>query len=191
MAHKKKKQSCHGKHKAKETLAVEQGVAEDGLSAFLHRVRSAFEEGQLDLAIGILSQAAAYVTETSKLSSREAVLWEKFGEPLISTGEIEQFVDLLPKMVKIHPWDSDVHSHMLFNLRHLPDVDPQMIFDEHKRWAEIHAPVNRMEVVHDNVADPDRPLRIGYISPVMSLWAEVLKANDKSRLVLRFEKGDN
>ena len=58
-----------------------------------------------------------------------------------------------------------IRSIFLFILHHLPDIDPQVIFDEHKRWAEIHAPVNHMEVVHDNIADPDRRLRIGYISP--------------------------
>ena len=105
-------------------------VAEDRPSAFLCRIESAFKDGQLDLAIGILSQAAQHVAETSRLSSNEVVLWEKFGEHLISTGEIGKLADLLSKMVKIHPWDSDVHSHMLFNLHHVPDVDPQMILDE-------------------------------------------------------------
>jgi len=163
MAQEKKKRPCRSK--VKKSSPVQQDGTEDGLAAFLRKIKSAFEEGQLELAIGILSQAAKYVSETSNLSSSEAVLWEKFGAHLISTGEIEQLVDLLPKMVKIHPWDSNVHSHMLFTLHHLPEVDQQMIFDEHKRWAEIHAPANKIELFHDNVADPDRRLRIGYISP--------------------------
>ena len=39
-----------------------------------------------------------------------------------------------------------------------------MIFDEHKRWAKIHAPVNPAERVHNNTLEPDRKLRIGYMS---------------------------
>lgn len=165
MVRKKKNRSCRRKQKAKNNSAVQKGENVDELSAFLCRIKAAFKDGQIDLALDILSQAAKYVTETSNLSSSEALLWEKSGIQLISTGEIEQLVELLSKTVKIHPWDADVHSRMLFNLHHLPEVDQQMIFDEHKRWAQVHADANKMELFHDNVADPDRRLRIGYISP--------------------------
>jgi predicted O-linked N-acetylglucosamine transferase (SPINDLY family) len=138
---------------------------EKNISGFLCRVKSAFDDGRLDTATDILSHAAKYVSETSNLFPSEVVLWEKFGVHLLLMGEIEQLVDSLAKMAKMHPWNSDVHSHMLFNLHHLPGIDQQMIFDEHKRWAQIHAPVDRMEVFHNNNADPDRRLRIGYISP--------------------------
>jgi len=34
-----------------------------------------------------------------------------------------------------------------------------------RRWGDIHAPPTRARVSHNNIPDPDRKLRIGYISP--------------------------
>jgi predicted O-linked N-acetylglucosamine transferase (SPINDLY family) len=50
-------------------------------------------------------------------------------------------------------------------MHYLPDQDPQALLAEHKRWAAIHAPRNRARTSHDNAPDPNRRLRIGYISP--------------------------
>jgi predicted O-linked N-acetylglucosamine transferase (SPINDLY family) len=50
-------------------------------------------------------------------------------------------------------------------LHYLPDIRPQMLFDEHERWGQIHAPLSRARTSHDNEPAPDRRLRIGYISP--------------------------
>lgn len=131
----------------------------------LSRVKSAFDDGQIESAIEILSQAAEHVSQTSNISASDVFLWEKFGSHLILTGEIDQLLDLLPKMLQTYPWTHNVHSHMLFNLHHLPDIDQKVIFDEHKRWAKSHASVENAANFHDNIADPDRRLRIGYISP--------------------------
>jgi predicted O-linked N-acetylglucosamine transferase (SPINDLY family) len=40
-----------------------------------------------------------------------------------------------------------------------------MIFEEHERWGQIHAPTSLARKSHNNGRDPDRRLRIGYISP--------------------------
>lgn len=144
---------------------VWRGSVEEGLSAFLHRIKTVSERGQLRRATEILSCAARHVHETTSLSSHDVFLWEQFGIHLILTGEVEELLDLLPKMVKLHPWPHDIHSHMLLNLHHLPGIDPKVILEEHKRWARIHAPADTMQVLHDNDAAPDRQLRVGYISP--------------------------
>lgn len=131
----------------------------------IHQIKTHVENGRLDLAGSHLSQAAKCLLEASDMCSDEIVLWEQFGIHLISTGETESLSDLLPKLVNIHPWPADIHSHMLLNLHHLPDVDPKWIVGEHRRWAQIHAAQDKAASNHDNVPDPGRKLRIGYISP--------------------------
>jgi len=135
------------------------------ISEFLGKIKSSFDSGQIENAMETLSQAAKSLSGTSNLSASEIFLWEKFGIHLLSMGEITQLVDSLAKMAKLHTWSADVHSHMLFGLHHLPGIDQQTIFDEHKQWAQLHAPVNKIETSYDNTPEPDRKLRIGYISP--------------------------
>ncbi len=162
MLREKKERSNQG---SQDVLNVLNGSVADGLQALLCRIKMASEQGQLDRSIELLSNAARVVRETTDLTSDDVFLWEQFGTYLILTGEFDELLDLLPKMVELHPWTHDIHSHMLLNLHHLPGIDPNVLYEEHKRWAKIHAPVDRMQVLHDNNAAPDRRLRVGYISP--------------------------
>lgn len=135
------------------------------ISEYLEEIKTAFKNGNYKIAENILSEAAKFLAHSSNLSECEIYLWEKFGEHLISTGEIEKLSASLLNLIKIHSWNSKVHSDMLFTLHHLPNIDQQKIFEEHIKWAQIHAPVDNSEIGHDNDVDPNRRLRIGYISP--------------------------
>ena len=97
-----------------------EGIQNTTLLRSLQQVRLHVERGELELAARNLAQAAKFVRETSNLCDNEVTLWQNFGMHLVSTGETESLLDLLPKMVKIHPWPADLHSHMLLNLHHLP-----------------------------------------------------------------------
>lgn len=56
------------------------------------------------------------------------------------------------------------HSALLFSMHYVPDASPEEIFNEHRRFAEaFEKPLPRQP--HENNPDPDRLLRIGYISP--------------------------
>ncbi len=162
MLREKRERSNQG---SQDALDVLHGPVARELPAFLCRVKTASKQGQLDRSIALLSDAARYVRETTDLTSRDVFLWEQFGIHLILTGEFEELLDLLPKMVESYPWTHNIHSHMLLNLHHLPGIDPKRLYEEHKRWAQIHASPDKTQVHHDNDASPDRRLRVGYISP--------------------------
>ncbi len=135
------------------------------LAQFLGKVADATEQGQIDEATDILAQAAQYLVDTKALSPEDAFLWKYFGIYLIFAGEMGQGVDLLQKMIKIVPWNDGLHSELLLNLHFLPHVDPKVIFEEHERWARIHASKTEAFLTYGNTPDPDRGLRVGYISP--------------------------
>ena len=83
---------------------------------------------------------------------------------LIQAGQTQEGIDLLRKMVEVEPGNADIHSKLLFHLHYLPEQNPQMLLEEHKRWGQIHAPMSMAKQSHDNIPDPDRRLRVGYIS---------------------------
>ncbi|MHC4626667.1 MAG: O-linked N-acetylglucosamine transferase, SPINDLY family protein, partial [Planctomycetota bacterium] len=84
---------------------------------------------------------------------------------LLQAGRTSEGLDTLRHAVDAEPDNSDAHSKLLFHMHYLPDPDPRVLLAEHKRWAQIHAPISRAKTFHGNIPDPNRRLRVGYISP--------------------------
>jgi predicted O-linked N-acetylglucosamine transferase (SPINDLY family) len=80
-------------------------------------------------------------------------------------GETQRGIELLRKALEKLPDYPVVHSNLVFFMHYMPHVDRQLLFDEHKRWARMQAPTTLARTSHDNVPDPNRRLRVGYISP--------------------------
>jgi predicted O-linked N-acetylglucosamine transferase (SPINDLY family) len=82
----------------------------------------------------------------------------------MSVGQKGRGIEMLRQAVARAPERARIHSSYLANLHYMPDLNPEMLFAEHKRWGQIHAPAERARTSHRNNPDPDRKLRIGYIS---------------------------
>jgi protein O-GlcNAc transferase len=78
-------------------------------------------------------------------------------------------------------------SNLLLNLHYLPDQDSKAIFDEHVEYGRRFTDPLRTDHAHPNVADPDRRLRIGYVSgdwhahPVSFFMLPALMNRDRER----------
>lgn len=83
----------------------------------------------------------------------------------IRQGHIRQAIDDFRKIINQFDTPAHIHSDFIANLHYLPNPDPQMIFDEHKKWAKANLSKIKKIPSHSNTTDPDRKLRIGYISP--------------------------
>jgi predicted O-linked N-acetylglucosamine transferase (SPINDLY family) len=93
------------------------------------------------------------------------VVLNNYGMHMARMGDAQQGIKVLRKAVKKAPTNPVIHSNLLFFLHYLPEADCQLLFNEHKRWARMQGPTTLAKKSHDNVPDPDRRLRIGYISP--------------------------
>jgi len=110
-------------------------------------------------------QAAEYRKEAVAKDPENLGYQVNLATDMVHLGSAQQGVDMLREIVEKDPSNIDTHSKLLFYLHYLPTPDPQMLFDEHKKWGQIHTPISLAKTVHDNDPDPDRKLRIGYISP--------------------------
>lgn len=143
-----------------------------------------FELANICRDTGRLSEAVRYQEQAVELSPDSPELWTTLGEYLIRMGRTGDGLDLLRKAVETSP-DKVNHSKYLWQLHHSTDVDREELFEEHKRWARIHAPADLARAPHDNVADPDRRLRIGYVSPdfcghsVAYFFESILEAHNR------------
>jgi len=114
---------------------------------------------------GRISEAIRFREQAVELCPADASLYCDLGCSLIFAGREAEGIEFLQKAVEMAPGDAGIHSTLLFRLHHMPELDRQMLFEEHKRWARTHTPATRVEICHKNTANPDRRLHIGYISP--------------------------
>ena len=122
--------------------------------------------------LGCLCQYTGRMTEAIKYQSKAVETEPDRPEPLanlaralLETGQTQGGIELLRKAVEKMPQNPQVYSNLLFRLHYLPDLDPEVLFSEHTRWGQIHAQPKLAKTSHSNCLDPDRKLRIGYISP--------------------------
>lgn len=88
------------------------------------------------------------------------------GEALKDQGRITEAIGILQKGLEHHPDMALMHSNLLLTLHYSPWVPPEVIARAHAHWNERHArPVFAGAKRFANDSDPDRRLRVGYVSP--------------------------
>jgi protein O-GlcNAc transferase len=117
------------------------------------------EMGQLDQAITSYRQAI-------QLKPEYAEGHINLGNALTETGRLTEAIDSYRAGVRLKPDFADVHSNLVFALHYHPGYDAGMIREELRRWNERHGdPLRKFIRPYGNNRDPDRRLRVGYVSP--------------------------
>ncbi|MCP4629306.1 MAG: tetratricopeptide repeat protein [bacterium] len=102
-------------------------------------------------------------------------------------GRLEESYEDFNEILTRLPQFASAHSNLLLNLHYHNYIDNQYLFEEHRRWASVHSSELGISAApFQNRPVPDRPLRIGYISPdfkshsVAKFLLPVIKAHDRT-----------
>jgi protein O-GlcNAc transferase len=116
------------------------------------------EKGRLDEAIAIYQQAIA-------LRPNYAEAHSNLGSALKDTGQIDEAVAAYRRAIALRPGYVEAFSNLLFALHYHPSYDAPAIAEELRLWnRQIAEPLKRFIQVHTNDRDPERRLRVGYVS---------------------------
>jgi predicted O-linked N-acetylglucosamine transferase (SPINDLY family) len=127
------------------------------------------ENGQLDESIDEFE-------ESLRLKPNQPSGQSNFGSRLMKTGQIERAVVCFETAAKLAPNDAAIGSNLVFALNFDRRASAAEILARHRQWAARITP-ERPALFHaaDYVRNPDRKLRIGYVSAY--LWDHVIARN--------------
>ncbi len=114
--------------------------------------------GQVDSAIGALTKAGT-------LNPNSSVAYNNLGNALKDAGRLDAAIAAYRRAVDLAPLDAQPHGNLVYSFAFHPDYDEGAILREAKQWARIHTKHLAKRAHPGHNADPERRLRIGYVSP--------------------------
>lgn len=152
----------------------------DGLAAGLNLAVALARCGDLDGAGAAGEAVAARHPDAPRVYRTLALLYKDQA----MTGRA---VACYRRAVALEPHNAATHSAMLFLLLYDPGLDYREVLAEHRRWGARHAATLCPPVPHGNAPDPERRLRVGYLSADFcyhskaEAFAPLVEAYDRGR----------
>ena len=127
--------------------------------AFNNLANALRDRGQLDEAVAACRRALELRPDyPDALNNLGNALWER--------GELDEAVASYRRALQIKPEDAIAHGNLIFTLNFHPGYDAATIGGEHRRWRrQFCDPQKQFVLPHGNNRNPERRLRIGYLSP--------------------------
>lgn len=120
--------------------------------------------GNVLVRLGRLSDAERAYRQALGIRPHYGIAWNNLAHALEKQGAVEEAIACYRRALQEEPGFASAHSNLLLSLHYLPEPDRAEIYAEHRRWEQRHVPPQPAPR-HSKDADPDRPLRIGYLSP--------------------------
>lgn len=94
-----------------------------------------------------------------------AAAYNNLGNALQAQGQLDEAVACFQKALAAKPDFNTAHSNLLLSMCYNPACGPEVIAANHREWNERHArPLASQIRPHKNDRNPERRLRVGYVS---------------------------
>lgn len=120
---------------------------------------------EVALDLGRVDEALDACTHALEIDPRCAEAHNWRGLALREIGRIGEAADAFRLALECRPNYATAHSNLVYVLAFSPNSDTRTIAEEGRRWSERHAVGRSSRLALANDADPDRRLRVGYVSP--------------------------
>ena len=113
-----------------------------------------------------IEEAVACYRKALEIHPDHAEALNNMANGLKDQSRLTEAIHYYEKALEVKPDYHQAHSNLLFTFQYQPDNDPAQLYEAHLKWGQIHAKgLSNQIVSHSNDRDPDRRLRIGYVSP--------------------------
>ena len=139
--------------------------------------------------LGRYEEAQASLQQAIRIESDFAEAFNNLGNSLESQGRIEEALEAYRNVLRIDLGHARACSNQLLCMNYDSETDADTLFTAHREWNELYAESLLNEnAVHNNNPDPERCLRIGYVSadfyqhPVATFIEPVIEGHDRTKV---------
>lgn len=115
--------------------------------------------------LGLLDEAEVCLREALRHNPTLAEAHNNLGSVLKAQGRMEEAIAALQRALELKPDFIGAQSNYLLDLNYLPSSSPEGLFRAHQVWGMQQERAVTAPRSYSNVPDPERRLRIGYVSP--------------------------
>ena len=135
---------------------------------------------------GQIYEAIAAYRRALQLRPDHAEAHNNLGTALKGLGQLDEALLEYRRALQFSPGYWEAHSNLLYALHFHLGSDSLVIAEEHKRWNQQFAePLRKIQQSHPNDRNPERRLRVGYVSPnfnrhpISHFFGSLLDAHDQ------------
>jgi predicted O-linked N-acetylglucosamine transferase (SPINDLY family) len=115
--------------------------------------------------MGQVEEAIASFRRAIRIKPGFAEAHYNLGNALRGEGQLDEAIACYRQAIRLRPELVEAHSNLVNTFLYHPGYDARMIHEEVRRWNQQHAePLKKFIQPHHNNRDPERCLRIGYVS---------------------------
>jgi protein O-GlcNAc transferase len=149
------------------------GQTEEAIASFRHAIALKSNDFNYHYNLGIALRDNGQLDESIAAYQKAIALNPNFpqarnnlGNALKDNGRLDEAIAAYRQAVALNPDDASLDSNLVYSLHFHPDYNAHALADELRRWNHHHAqPLRKFIQPHSNDRDPERRLRIGYVSP--------------------------
>ncbi len=175
---------------------INQGRHEDAVRCCEQALALRADSAEAQLTLAIACYKLGRLDESTRACERAIALRPDYAEAYVNLanshnrpGGLEQAAAAIRRALELDPDFTAAHSALLVTLQYMGEVTPAQSFAEHRRFAaRFEAPLKAGWRAHPNTRDPERRLKIGYLSPdfrrhsVAWFIEPVFTAHDKTQV---------
>jgi protein O-GlcNAc transferase len=116
-------------------------------------------------ALGQINEPIDLYARSIQIQPDSSSAYNNMGVALIERGELEPGIAAIRKAVQISPNSAAADSNLVFYLQFKEGTSTESLARELARWNDQHAAKFARKTPHANDRNPNRRLRVGYVSP--------------------------